>query len=324
MFKALRITKVEDKFLSSIETMDEAQLPQGDLLVEVHYSSLNYKDALSSIGNPGVTKNYPHTPGIDASGIVLDSQSPDYKKGDPVIITGYDFGMNTHGGFSEKIRVPAEWAQPLPQGLSLKEAMLLGTAGFTAAMSIAEIMPYLKGGKVLVTGASGGVGSVACKILSHLGVHLVAPLRRESSRAFLEEIGVKDFIDFSDIEKSNTRALSSAQFDAALDTTGGDNLNYALISTGYGGAVTACGNAGSGSINTTVYPFILRGVRLIGIDSVLAPQELRRELWKKLGSEWKSPLLEMGVEEVSLEELPQAIEKMLAGQHQGRYLVRLR
>ncbi len=323
MFKALRINKREEAYLPSIENMEIDQLPPGELLVEVHYSSLNYKDALSSIGNPGVTKSYPHTPGIDASGIVVESLSPHYKKGDPVIITGYDFGMNTHGGFSQMVRVPEAWAQPLPEGLSLREAMLLGTAGFTAAMSVAELLPYLKGGKVLVTGASGGVGSIACRILSHLGVQLVAPLRRESSRAFLEEIGVREFIDYKEVEKFSSRALASTLYDGAIDTTGGDNLNYALITTSYGGAVTACGNAASASIATTVYPFILRGIRLIGIDSVLAPSELRRRLWEKLAGDWKSPLLERGVQEISLEELPQAIDKMLAGQHQGRYLVKV-
>lgn len=326
MFRALRIKEISGEFTPSIEKMNLDQLPQGDLLVQVHYSSLNYKDALSSIGNRGVTKNYPHTPGIDAAGIVLDSKSPLFKEGDSVIITGYDFGMNTHGGFSEMIRVPASWTQKLPQGLSLKESMMLGTAGFTAAMSIAEILPYIKeeSANILVTGASGGVGSLAVKILSQLGYNLSAPLRREASKPFLESIGVKEFIPWEEIEGSKKRALLSTKFAAAIDTTGGDNLAYALKSTSYGGAVTLCGNAASAEIDVTVYPFILRGLRLIGIDSVLAESDLRKQLWQKLATEWKSPLLEEGITELTLEELPSAMDKMLKGQHMGRVLVKIK
>ncbi|HZK10456.1 MAG TPA: YhdH/YhfP family quinone oxidoreductase [Clostridia bacterium] len=324
MFKALRIHETKEGFTRSIEKMSTNELPPGDLLVQVHYSSLNYKDALSSIGNRGVTKSYPHTPGIDASGIVIESKSPLFKEGDFVVITGYDFGMNTHGGFSQIISVPASWVQKLPPGLSLKESMMLGTAGFTAAMSVAEILPYLKGGKVFVSGASGGVGSLSVKILTHLGYEVSVPLRRESSRPFLESIGVKEFIPWEEIESSKKRALLSTKFDAAIDTTGGDNLSYALKTTSYGGAVTVCGNAASADLNATVYPFILRGIRLIGIDSVLAESDFRKTIWKKLGTDWKIPLLEEGIEELPLEELPQAMDKMLRGEHLGKVLVKVK
>lgn len=323
MFKALRIHETPEGFTRSVESMHQEQLPEGELLVQVHYSSLNYKDALSSIGNRGVTKHYPHTPGIDASGIVLESKSPLFKPGDPVIITGYDFGMNTHGGFSQLVRIPAPWAINLPEGLSLKEAMCLGTAGFTAALCVHEILPYLKGGRVLVTGASGGVGSIALKILHHLGHPLSAPLRRESTRRFLEELGVEEFIPWEEIENSRKRALLSTKFDAAIDTTGGASLSYALASTAYGGAVTACGNAASPELSSTVYPFILRAVRLIGIDSVLAEKRLRERLWNNLATRWKSPDLEKALTPLHLEDLPEAMDAMLKGEHQGRVLVQL-
>lgn len=326
MFKALTVYETPEGFQRKIETITKEALPKGELLIEVHYSSLNYKDALSSIGNRGVTKNYPHTPGIDAAGLVLESDDPTFKKGDEVLVTGYDFGMNTHGGFSQIIRVPSSWALHLPKGLSLKESMMLGTAGLTAALSVNETLPYAMRGKkrVFVSGASGGVGSFAIKILHELGFEITAPLRRESSRAFLENLGVKHFVDMEQITGSVKRALLPEKYDAAIDTTGGDNLSYALKSVVYGGAVSSCGNAASGDLSLTVYPFILRGVRLIGIDSVLANQELRKEIWENLAGPWKSKQFEDGITEIGLEELPEAMDKMLRGEHQGRTLVNLK
>lgn len=325
MFKALRVHKTGDDYQSRIENMHLDDLPEGEVLIQVHYSSVNYKDALSSIGSPGVTKNYPHSPGIDASGIVVESTSPLFKKGDQVLVTGYDLGMNTHGGFSQMIRVPADWVLALPEKMSLRDAMVLGTAGLTAALSVNEVLPYLKeASQVLVTGPSGGVGSTAIKILKKLGYKVQVPLRRKESQAFLEELGVDGFVDYEDINKMTSRPLASAVFDGAVDTAGGAGLHYALASTAYGGAVSACGNAASVKLETTVFPFILRGVRLVGIDSVLAPQELRKELWEKLAGDWKSSDFEKGIQEISLDQVPQALEKVLAGKHQGRYLIKVK
>lgn len=325
MFKALTVYETPEGFKRKIDSITKEELPQGELLIQVHYSSLNFKDALSSIGNRGVTRNYPHTPGIDAAGVVLQSQDPSFKEGDEVIVTGYDLGMNTHGGFSQLIRVPSSWALHLPQGLSLRESMMIGTAGLTAALSVDAIYDYANRGekRVFVSGASGGVGSFALKILHHLGFTLYAPLRRESSRGFLESLGVREFVNQEEITETKKKALLPQKYEAAIDTTGGDNLAYALKSVLYGGAVSSCGNAASGDLNLTVYPFILRAVKLIGIDSVLADHQLRKDLWEKLGGPWKSQQFEVGIREISLEDLPEAMDNMLRGEHQGRILVNL-
>ena len=326
MFKALTVYETPKGFIRKIDNITKEDLPKGELLIEVHYSSLNYKDALSSIGNRGVTKNYPHTPGIDAAGLVLESDDPNFKKGDEVLVTGYDLGMDTHGGFSQIIRVPSSWALHLPKKLSLKESMMLGTAGLTAALSVNEIFPYANRGKkrVFVSGASGGVGSFAIKILHELSFEITAPLRKKSSRPFLESLGVTHFVDMEEISGNVKRALLPEKYDAAIDTTGGDNLSYALKSVVYGGAVSSCGNAASGDLSLTVYPFILRGVRLIGIDSVLADHQLRKEIWENLADPWKSKHFGEGITEIALEELPEAMDKMLRGEHQGRTLVNLK
>jgi putative YhdH/YhfP family quinone oxidoreductase len=301
-------------------------LPEGDVLINVKYSSLNYKDALSAIGNQGVTRNYPHTPGIDASGIVMESNNNNYKVGDKVIVTGFDLGMNTWGGFGEYIRVPAEWVVKLPQNLSLRESMIYGTAGFTAALSVYKLVNSgIKpdDGDILVTGATGGVGSIAVSILSKIGYNVIAATGKTHEREMLLGIGAKDIIDRKEIDDDSGRALLKGRWAGVIDTVGGNMLATAIKSTNYGGCVTCCGNVASHELLTSVYPFILRGVTLFGIDSVQCPMDIRLNIWEKLSSDWKISDLNDNVEEVSLEGLSKKIDMILEGKHKGRTIVNL-
>lgn len=302
------------------------ELPPGELLINVKYSSLNYKDALSSIGNKGVTRNYPHTPGIDAAGIVEESSADDFEIGDKVIITGYDFGMNTSGGFAEYIRVPAKWVIKLPHLLSLKESMIYGTAGFTAALSVYKltqsgVMP--SDGEILVTGASGGVGSVAVSLLSKLGYDVVAATGKLSESEMLLKLGAKSVIDRNDIDDKSGRPMLGGRWAGVIDTVGGNILSTAIKSTNYGGSVTCCGNVGGADFSSSVYPFILRGITVFGIDSVECPMPLRKEIWNKLSSEWKLYNLDHAVDEIGLDGLSDKIDAMLKGEHIGRTIIKL-
>lgn len=326
-FKAMLVSeKDENQFTSQITEKTIDDLPEGDILVNVKYSSLNYKDALSTIGNRGVTKNYPHTPGIDASGIVAQSNTDDFKKGDKVLVTGYDFGMNTSGGFQQYIRVPSKWVAHLPENLSLKESMIYGTAGFTAAMSVDKIIKSGLGpqdGDILVTGATGGVGSVAVSILSKLGYNVIAATGKTEERELLLSLGASDIIHRDQVDDDSGRPMLRGKWAGVIDTVGGNILATAIKTTNYGGIVTCCGNVKGHEFSSSVYPFILRGVSLFGIDSVQCPRDLRLELWNKMSLEWKSDNLEAHVHEISLDALSERIEMMLAGQHKGRSIINL-
>lgn len=271
-FKALLITENEQQeYTHSFIDKKIDDLPEGDLLIQVHYSSLNYKDALSFSGNKGVTRNFPHTPGIDAAGVVVESTVGDFSVGDEVIVTGFDLGMNTAGGFSEYIRVPSEWAVPLPKNLSLRESMIYGTAGFTAALSIDKLLKNgLKpeAGDIIVTGATGGVGSSAIAILDQLGFDVVAVTGKAEEKELLVKLGAKKVVARKEFEDPTRRALLSETWAGAVDTLGGDFLSNIIKSLKYGGSVASCGNIASGTLDTSIYPFILRGVSLLGIDSV--------------------------------------------------------
>lgn len=326
-FKAMLVLETEEKnFERKIIDRRIKDLPEGDVLINVKYSSLNYKDALSAIGNQGVTRNYPHTPGIDASGIVMESNNNNYKVGDKVIVTGFDLGMNTWGGFGEYIRVPAEWVVKLPQNLSLRESMIYGTAGFTAALSVYKLVNSgIKpdDGDILVTGATGGVGSIAVSILSKIGYNVIAATGKTHEREMLLGIGAKDIIDRKEIDDDSGRALLKGRWAGVIDTVGGNMLATAIKSTNYGGCVTCCGNVASHELLTSVYPFILRGVTLFGIDSVQCPMDIRLNIWEKLSSDWKISDLNDNVEEVSLEGLSKKIDMILEGKHKGRTIVNL-
>jgi alcohol dehydrogenase len=324
-YRALRVHKQEDaSFTSVIETLDSADLPGGELLVRVHYSSLNYKDALSASGNPGVTRDFPHTPGIDAAGVIENSEDDRFSAGDEVIVTGYDLGMNTPGGLGEYIRIPADWAIPLPGGLSLRESMIIGTAGLTAALCLDKLqrMGLRDGAHVVVSGASGGVGSFAIALLAHIGLLPVASTGSTESAAFLESLGADQLVDRAMLAEPSPKPMLKPRWDAGIDTVGGDTLANMLKSIHPAGSVAAVGLVGGIDIPITVFPFILRDVNLLGIDSVEISHQRRLDVWGKLGGDWNLPGLEALGREVALEAVPETLKGLLEGSVQGRTLVK--
>lgn len=303
-----------------------ADLPAGDVLIRVAYSSLNFKDALSASGNKGVTRQYPHTPGIDAAGVVAESESGLFAAGDEVIVIGYDLGMNTAGGFGQFIRVPASWVVKRPSGLSLNESMIVGTAGFTAALCVEKLL--LNGlepsqGPVLVTGASGGVGSFAVALLSQLGFEVTAMTGSESAHDFLKELGATHIIGRDDYSQSSPKPMNKELWAGAVDAVGGDILFNIIKSLKYGGSVACCGLVASPQFQATVFPFILRGVNLLGVDSVNLPLAHKRQLWNKLAGNWKPQGLAKLETRITFSELDNALRTVLAGASTGRLVLAL-
>jgi len=309
---------------SGIERRPLHELPAGDLLIRVAFSSLNYKDAMAATGQPGIAKTFPHVPGIDAAGTVVESGSNEFRVGDSVIVTGYGLGADRWGGWAEFVRVPSEWAVPLPPGLSLKESMIYGTAGFTAAQSVRALLRngiVPESGEVLVTGASGGVGSIAVALLAKLGYSVVAVSGKPEKSSWLEQLGAARIIDRESVIEESSRPLLSARWAAAVDTVGGNTLATILRSTKPGGCVTCCGMVGGAELPLTVFPFILRGITLVGIDSALSPHEDRREIWNLLADQWKLDDLDQMAEEIEIGKIDKSVEQMLSGQHSGRDVV---
>jgi acrylyl-CoA reductase (NADPH) len=327
IFKALQISETSDKqYIREIIERQISDLPVGKVLVRVHYSSLNYKDALSSVGNKGVTRNYPHTPGIDAVGIVEMSESSDFKIGDEVIVTSYDLGMNTSGGLAKYIRVPARWIVPVPEGLSMREAMINGTAGFTAAMCINALINNglsPEKGKVLVTGSTGGVGILAVAMLKKLGFEVTAVTGKPEAHEFLTKIGASEILSREALDDKSGRPMLKSVYAGVVDAVGGNILATALKSLTYGGAAAICGLVASPDLPTSVLPFILRGNSLFGIDSAECPMALRKEIWQKLATDYKPADLELLATEITLEQVPEKLDLMLKGGAMGKYLVRL-
>ncbi|MGF1671759.1 MAG: YhdH/YhfP family quinone oxidoreductase [Balneolaceae bacterium] len=325
-YKALVSEQVNSRFRSSVKMLDSGNLPENDVLIRVHYSSLNYKDALSATGNRGITKNYPHTPGIDASGIVAASDDPRFSKGDQVIVTSYDLGMNTPGGFAEYIRVPGDWIVPLPAGLNLRESMILGTAGLTAAIGIKKILDAgIKpgDGSILVTGATGGVGSCAVTLLSKLNYQVTAVTGKKDKHNFLTSLGASRIAGRSEVTDKSNKLLLNSRWKASIETVGGEILDTVLRQTAHNGVVACCGNILGHALHTNVYPFILRGVSLMGIDSGICLMKDRKMIWNLLSSEWKPEKPELLAREITLEQLPEEIETMLQGKQTGRVIIRL-
>ena len=320
-FDAFLVSKSDSGFDRAIVQRELSDLPDNDVLIGVEFSSVNYKDGLSATGNPGVTRHFPHTPGIDAGGRVIESRDSRFTVGDEVIVIGFDLGMNTPGGFGQRIRVPGDWIVPLPAGLSLRESMILGTAGFTAALSVhklesAGMTPGA--GPVLVTGATGGVGSVAVSLLSKLGYAVVAVTGKESSHDYLRELGASEIVSREDARAGADRPLLGETYGGVVDTVGGEILFNGVKSLKYGASLAACGLVDSAAIPATVLPFLLRHVNLLGIDSVELPIDQKAEIWGKLATVWKLSNLADLEESLSLETLSDAIDRILAGRMVGR------
>lgn len=326
-FKALVVEKTADKqIVREIRERTIGDLPEGDLLVRVHYSSLNFKDALSATGHPGVTRQFPHTPGIDAAGEVVSCTCGTFSPGEKVLVTSYDLGMETDGGYGQYIRIPSAWAVRLPEGLTLRESMALGTAGFTAALSVLKLERAgvrACGGDILVTGATGGVGSIAVAILAQSGYRVVAATGKSADTGLLTGLGAAEVISREEVSYGAERAMLAERWAGAVDVVGGATLAGVLKSMKYGGTVTCCGLVGSPELPVNVYPFILRGVSLIGIDSVSCPRETREEVWKLLASGWKPARLNELVKECYLGGLEEQIQTILKGGITGRVVVNL-
>ena len=326
-FSAFIVEEKEPKnFSMKVGTRSVQDLPIGELLVKVHYSSLNYKDALSATGQFGITKKYPHTPGIDAAGEVVESAVSAFKPGDKVIVTSYDLGMDTPGAFGQYIRVPSAWALPLPEGLSLKESMILGTAGLTAGMMIRKLIGNgvkPEEGDILVTGATGGVGSIAVAILAKLGFQVVAATGKASEKGFLTGLGASRIIGREEVLAGLDQPLMEERWSGVVDVVGGDMLAAAIKSTRYNGSVACCGLVGSLELPLNVLPFILRGVSLLGVDSVQCPMGPRKLVWEKLAGEWKPNHLESISMECTLKNLEQEIHAILKGALRGRIVINL-
>ena len=325
LFKAFTVFENEDgSFKSEIISKSIDDLPPGDVLVRVDFSSLNYKDALSATGNKGVTKKYPHTPGIDAVGTVEDTIHSSFKIGDQVIVSGYDMGQNTAGGFGEYIRVPREWVALMPEGLTKKESIILGTAGMTAGLSLRELQKKngIEGKLAVVTGATGGVGCLAVKLLSQLGADVTAVTGKVDSEDFLKSIGAVEVINREQLAENFHQPLASGKWDIGVDVVGGEMLAGLMTCLKLGGSVACCGLVGGSTIETTIFPYILRGNSLIGIDSGNIPISEKEEIWILFANEWKIELNDLS-RTITLNELDQEIESILKGGQVGRVIVSL-
>ncbi|RTQ96081.1 NADPH:quinone oxidoreductase family protein [Lysinibacillus telephonicus] len=326
-FNALVVNKEEEQFTVKPQQISLQDLPEGEVLIKVHYSGVNYKDSLAAIPNGNIVKNYPFVPGIDLAGVVVSSEDSRFQEGDEVIATSYEIGVSHFGGYSEYARIPANWIVPLPAGLTLKEAMTIGTAGFTAALSVLRLEENgvsPEKGKVLVTGATGGVGSFAVSILSTLGFEVEASTGKEFEQEYLKNLGATSIVSRKEVFDGKIRALGKQKWAAAIDPVGGEPLASLLSQIQYGGSVAVSGLTAGTSVPTTVFPFILRGVNLLGIDSVYCEMETRLKVWNRLATDFKpSNLEDLILQEVTLEQLPDVLPTLLKGDARGRILVNL-
>lgn len=327
-YKALKVYELPgNRFERKIETLDTDDLPDNELLINVKYSALNYKDALSAYGNKGVTRKYPFTPGIDAAGVVKESKSGLFKPGDKVVTGGYDLGMNTPGGFGEYIRVPASWVVALPEGMTLRESMIIGGTGFTAGLSVMNLIEQgvkPEDGPVLVTGAAGGVGSWSVLILKKLGYEVIAGTSNiEDSKDLIQKLGADSHVDKSVIDDASGRALLKWKWAGAIENVGGNVLATALKACKPGGTVTCCGNIYSHELNMTVYPFILNAVKLIGISAQETQLEIRKKVWSRFLDDYKVDFPGI-LKEITLIELPAALEVAISKKNRGQVLLKHR
>ncbi|MFE3976373.1 MULTISPECIES: acryloyl-CoA reductase [unclassified Peribacillus] len=326
-FDALVVNKQDDRFSVNIQQLSLDDLPQGEVLIRVHYSGVNYKDSLASIPNGNIVSSYPIVPGIDMAGIVVSSEDSRFQEGDEVIATSYGIGVSQSGGYGQFARVPADWIVPLPDGLTLKEAMIIGTAGFTAALSVLRLEENNltpDQGSVLVTGATGGVGSFAVSILAKLGYSVEASTGKESEHGYLKEIGATTIVSREEVYDGKLRALGKQKWSGAVDPVGGEPLASVLSQIKYGGSVAVSGLTAGTSLPATVFPFILRGVNLLGVDSVNCPMDTRLQVWHRLATDFKLAHLEQLVQqEITIKELPDILPTLLKGEARGRTIVKL-
>jgi acrylyl-CoA reductase (NADPH) len=323
-FRALMLHEEGGKVVPRIEAVDEARLPPGEVTVAVECSTLNYKDGMILQGLGRLVRSYPHVPGIDFAGTVERSQSPEFQSGDPVVLTGWRVGEAQWGGYAEKARVRASYLVRRPEGLSARQAMAIGTAGFTAMLAVIALERHglqSGSGDVLVTGASGGVGSVAVALLSQLGHRVVASTGRRQQRDYLTNLGAADLIDRSTLAAKPSGPLDSERWAGAVDAVGGTTLATILTQLKYRASVAACGLAGGSDLPATVIPFLLRGLNLLGIDSVMCPREERIEAWRRLVRNLPLDKLDRMTQSVPLSALPELAPKILAGEIRGRVVV---
>lgn len=316
---------LQGEFKGSVNELDTQDLPDGDVLIKVEYSSLNYKDALSASGNKGVTRTYPHTPGIDAAGVVAESQSDQFVAGQKVLVVGYDLGMNTSGAFGGYIRVPASWVMPLPEGMRAKQAMAWGTAGFTSALCVEKLITHgilPSHGPVIVSGGTGGVGSVAIKLLVKLGYVVHAITSKSNAGDYLLKLGVAKIVPLNEFVDGSKRPLLKPAYSAGIDVAGGAVLSSMLKVIDYQGVVACCGLVDSPALDTTVLPFILRGVTLAGVDSVELPLNKKTTVWGKMSREWLLDDIEANAKEIALTELSSALSEILKGKAVGRFILK--
>lgn len=326
-FRALVVEQAENDTRVALQRWTTDDLMPGEVTVRVAWSSVNYKDGLAARADGKVVRRYPLVLGIDLAGRVEASADARYRPGDSVIVHAYDMGVAHHGGYAEVARVPAEWVVPLPDGLTARQAMALGTAGFTAALSV-ERLEQLglrpEAGPVLVTGASGGVGSTAVDILAARGYQVTASTGSTEAHGYLRELGANEIIDRAETNAASDRPLERTRWAGAVDAVGGPTLSYLLRTTNYGGSIAVSGNAGGVGVQTSVFPFILRAVNVLGIDSVAVPIAQRTALWKRLAGDLRPPHLESDIaHEISLDDVPRALTDIVAGRTRGRVLVRV-
>jgi acrylyl-CoA reductase (NADPH) len=327
-FRAFVVERHDDGTVSrSLTTLEPEQLHAGEVTIRVEWSSVNYKDALATIANGGVARVTPLVPGVDLAGTVVDSSDPDIAPGDRVLAHAYDLGVSRHGGFAELARVPAAWVVPLPDGLTARDAMAIGTAGFTSALSLERLEArgmQPDDGPVLVTGATGGVGSTAVAMLAARGYHVVGSTGKQEEHSYLRELGAAEVLDRSETIVSSGKVLERERWAGAVDCVGGATLAYVLRTLRYGAAVAASGNTGGRELNTTVFPFIMRGIDLLGIDSVNTPIQRRREVWQRLATDLRPPHLEESIaREVELADVESVLDDIMQGQVRGRVVVRV-
>lgn len=310
-----------DHISASLDDLPMSELPDGEILIKVEYSSLNYKDALAATGHPGIVRTFPHVPGVDVCGTVVHSASSRFHTGDSVIVTGYDQGAGRWGGWSEYARVPVDWVVPLPNGLTAKEAAIYGTAGLTAALCVQELLGHditPESGEIAVTGATGGVGIMAVMILARLGFTVVAVSGKPDQYALLKELGAAETVGRDAVDDQSGKPLLSGRWAGAVDTVGGNTLATLLRASKLRGCVAACGLVGGSDLPITVYPFILRGVALAGVDTAWYPMPKRLALWQKLATDWRPGGLATIATQITLREVDQYVQRMLAGGVTGR------